>query len=397
MKNKKSLKPDAVENEYVVVVRGPSGVIFHEDQHFIINKFLHDNTRVDLLFRTRYTKIEGVEELIPRSLWVEIRGRCSSINKAISIFANAALTLAEYFSFCVNAPIGDLQPELAFDNTPNIKKREYFQQFVTDERIRPYMGRIIDIASTEDVFRSIMHHADHERIYRAIVHYAQALKYWNYGKDIFSLAHLYMGMEALTPIALRKYMEDNKLDKNGLIAKWGIEKKQLDSEIRQRILFKNDTDTFQKAREASDTYEHSYDALSKVWNLASSVKKKTAEYLRSSILELSNADEATRNKLLCPPFDKPFSLDFAKYLRGFLIGDAEHLGTDEQEYPIIRWESKPVKVIKSTDEILIMNDEKFTPMIAEKLGFQSSSLEIWGGPEREIDKTIRKKIESVIK
>lgn len=393
MDKNKPLENSANEHQYVVVLRGPSGVIFQENQSFTIKQFLQDNKRVDLIFRTRYTKVEGIQELIPRSIWIDARGQASSINEALNIFSNAALTTAGVFSFCANAPIGDLKPEIAFDSTPNITKREYFQQFLPDERIRPYMGRTIDITSTEIVFSSIMKHEESERLHRALVHYTQALNHWDYGKDTFSLAHLYMGIEALTPVALRKYMKKNELDKNDLIAKWGIEKKQLDSEVRRRILFQNDTDSFNKAREASDKYEHSYDALSNVWNLALSVKKKTAEYLRSSILELSNVDEATRNKLLDPPFDKPFSLDFAKYHRGFLIGDAEHLGTDKQEYPIIRWESRPTQVIKRTGEILIMNDEKFTPIIAENLGFQSSSLEIWGGPEMEIDKTIRMKHE----
>jgi hypothetical protein len=208
--SKNPLKPDSDDHEYIVVLRGPSGVIFHDGQNFRVTNFLQDNKRVNLIFKSRYTKIKPIKEAIPRSIWIEIRGSAASLNEAINIFSNAGLTLAQYFSFCANAPIGELEAEIAFDNTPTKKeKREYFQQFLLDENIRPYMGRYLDIPSAENVLSAIMKHQDHERLHRAMVHYVHAIKHWKPGKDIFSLAHLYMGMEALTPVALRQYLEDN--------------------------------------------------------------------------------------------------------------------------------------------------------------------------------------------
>ncbi|MCH7928853.1 MAG: hypothetical protein IID03_12875, partial [Candidatus Dadabacteria bacterium] len=258
MKSKKSSKKvkgkatGKREHQYVVIIRGSSGVIFEEQQSFTVNQFLQDNKRVDLVFRTRYTKIKGVDGLIPRGIWIDARGSASSINEAINIFSNASLAIAGFFSFCVNAPIGDLEPEIAYDNTPKLKKREYFQQFLADERIRPYAGRLIDIKSTEKVLSSLMNHKHSERIHRALVHYTLAIKHWKYGQDTFSLAHIYMGIEALTPVALRKYLQDNNLTKDALISKWKIDKKQIDPEVRRRLLFKGDDICYKDSKAASD-------------------------------------------------------------------------------------------------------------------------------------------------
>ena len=73
-------------------------------------------------------------------------------------------------------------------------------------------------------------------------------------------------------------------------------------------------------------------------------------------------------------------------MSGFIIGEAEHLGNDNKQYPICKWVSKPSKVIIKKSDVFVMNDEKFTPSIADKLGMKINSIEIWGGPEKEIKK-----------
>jgi hypothetical protein len=113
-----------------------------------IKGFPRDNTKVDIIFRTRYRKIKGIKESIPYGIWIEITGPSTSLKNAIRTFTNAARALAIFVSFCANAPIEDLQPELAFDNTPKLDEREFFQQFLLNEGLRPFMGRLVVIDST---------------------------------------------------------------------------------------------------------------------------------------------------------------------------------------------------------------------------------------------------------
>jgi len=377
-----------LELRFVVVLRGPSGLFFPPEQELKVNNFPCPTGKVDLIFRTRYVGLKGFDTAIPRGLWVDVRGSGSSFIKAIEAFSVAARSIAAVISVSTNASIGDLEPELAFNITPGLKKREYFQQFLPEERIRQHSGRKVDMKATFGLLAALAKHPDGDRLHRAAVLYHNALQSWRPGHEIPAIAHLYIGMEALTPIARERYLKQEKMNKDQLAEKWNINKKNIDPEVRRRILFRGDDDCYKTAKDASDSYEHSYRPLPSVRILAATVREKTAHYLRSEIIELAEVEVSCASLLQNPPYDKPLSWDFAKYLWGYLVGETEELAASNQEYPIYIWKSS-VKRVHKDDEggVQVDFEERFSPLVAKGVSFQRSRLELWGP---SVDKKIER-------
>lgn len=124
---------------------------------------------------------------------MDIRGPAPSVDAAIDPFVQAANFFCPIISLSCNAPIEDLQPELAFDVTPGVKHRPYFQQFLLDERIMPIRRRRVPVDLTFALAAAMAKHPRSDRLHRAAVHYYQALQFWRPGYETFALAHLYMG------------------------------------------------------------------------------------------------------------------------------------------------------------------------------------------------------------
>src|SRR6266511_3654768 len=120
---------------FTVVARAASGAYFSPDGHFRVRQFPTRASKVDVLIRTRRAELDGFDRPVPRGLYAEVRGEAESIYEALQEFTTAAQNLMPLLSMSANAPIENLQPELAFESTPGVEEREYFQQFLLDERL----------------------------------------------------------------------------------------------------------------------------------------------------------------------------------------------------------------------------------------------------------------------
>lgn len=202
--------------EYIVVLRCASAARFAPDD------YLHVETQsesgpVNLIFRTRYSD-QGFSALVPYDLWVEARGPAPSLEVTIETFANAALILAPLIALSANATVGVLDIELAYDNTPGISEREFFQHFLPDRVETPGLGRRANSQATGALIRLVFSHSDRERLHRAISQYHLALSHWRLGHEALAFAHLYMGMEALTKVAVRDWCQREGLTEEELAA-----------------------------------------------------------------------------------------------------------------------------------------------------------------------------------
>lgn len=295
---------DDLSCSYIVVMRASAAARFPQEYGSLeVENFPSTAGPISIKFRTRYSE-EGFGSPIPREMWVEARGAAPSIKDAINTFTESANGLAVVVAFSANAHVGDLEPHVAFDNTPGRTEREFFESFLPDERGLPKMGRRTDIPSTGALVLAIANSREQERLLRAMGQYRQALTHWRPGTESLALAHLYMGVEALTPAVLRKIRDQTGKSNQELAEGWGIELKQLDSEVRRRLIFREDTTTFQKARAASDGLEHGFKPFPEIHSLASQVRDSTAAYLREAILDMIPLDEQVKTVLLSSPFDR---------------------------------------------------------------------------------------------
>jgi hypothetical protein len=344
---------------------------------------------VDLIFRTRYAD-EGFSAGVPRETWIDARGtteQTPALAEVVGAYTNAAAGLLPMIALATNAWVGDVQPKLAYDATPGKAEREFFESFVREERgTLPPIRRMVDAVATTSLLQAIAQHEARNRLTRAGVQYALALGHWRPGNEIMAVAHLFIGMEALTPIALKRELDTRNCSRDELAELWGIHEEvpalratKLAAEVRRRILFRGDGDTASKARKASDGLEHSFMDFAGVRELAENVVKDTARYLREAILEFSGVDQATRDTLTSPPFDIPLRSHYARYVWGTLVGAGDELAAQNQEYPVLHWGAglKSFEVEEGTDRHLIGLNQTMTFRAAPGIQFRMSRFEMW--------------------
>lgn len=378
---------------FVVVLGAESAARFQEEEDpMIIKDFPTPIGKATLVFRTRFSD-EGHEANVPREMWIDVRGEAHcSLDEAINAYAAAGLAFLPAIALATNAAIEDAQPKIAFDNTPDHDPREYFQSFVPERTGVPLLSRPVDVPATLAFVMALATHPQADRLRRATEQYRLALSHWTRGRESLALMHLFMGMEALATSALRRECATAGLTEDDVARSWGIDvdgapvksvwRRELDSEIRRRVLFRGDIATLAKAKRASDGLEHGFMDFTAARTLAEEARDLTAAYLREAVIDLADIDAETKERLFAPPYDKPLKSWLAKYMRGKFVGDAADLAAPDQEYPLFRWSSK-LKSLERTETggYRVTPDETLTAHFSDKIKFQSTSFEVWGPEE----------------
>lgn len=374
-------------HEYVVVSRAASAAMFEPSSLLRVNVPRPAGEAV-LTFQTRHLD-RGLEHPLPGELWVDARGPASSLEEAVSVFGNAAGTVVPVIAFGTNAAIGGLEPELAYDNTPGLTKRDFLQSMLPDEPPILHLRRRVNVGAIIALMKAIEEHGEKDRIHRAISQYSLGLRHWRWGHEILATAHLFMGMEALTKAMVRARPNYSGLSQDEIAARLGIETDRLDpsqrleTEILARVrcaeLFQGDEDCHRDAKAASDGFEHGYMPFDQIRDRALNVRDRTAAYLREAILNLVGIEDAHRATLLAPPFDQPLgNWPVVKYVRGHLLGDSDDLASEENEYPIMSWRSKITSSeIDEAGDHRLRFDDQVTAHLGEGITFQLMSHEVW--------------------
>jgi hypothetical protein len=262
-------RPTSSETEYVVVLETASDARV-PDGGIRIATYPTPVGGAAFRFLTQYED-RGFEEKVPRLLQIEARGvTAAGINETINAYANAASSFLPLIALAANAWVGEPDIKLAFDATPGRSEREFFQSFTTElEPDAVRFGREIDREATVALIVAIgTHVTEGERLRRAAEQYRMALSNWLRGQEALAIGHLWMAVEALTKVALRRECGASGLTKAALAESWGIQLRELDGEVRRRLIFQGDAESARKAREASDGLEHAYLDFGEVRDLA---------------------------------------------------------------------------------------------------------------------------------
>ncbi len=368
--------------DFLVVGRAASALYFPIDVHFLVRDFPSPFGRVDVLFQTRRTAVTGMEQPLPRGLWVEVRGHAPSLTDALTAFPQIAQNLTVVLTITANAPTEDIVPELGIDVTDGVTERAFFQQFLFDEPLLPFIRPVFPVKQAKTVLGLLANHAEMDRLHRAMAQYDAALRYWFLGGEIMALGHLYMGMEVMTPVAIRRLLAEGPITtRDDIAAIWGVEAKRLDSEARRRLLFEGDDITYASAKKASDGFEHGFLPFQSIREHAIATKNATARYLRKSILNYLGLEPQELDTLLSPPFAEIPILRVDKYIFGTLTSTASNPAAPDQMYPILQWKSTATGLSIGPDGASIITfEETITPKLAEGTTFTPARFEVWGGP-----------------
>lgn len=363
---------------FTVVLRGPSAAIFKKGTNLHITSFPTASGHVRIVYATRFLKLSD-KVSIPGQLWVEVQGQGVSLDAVLTPFANAGMAFLSMLSLSTNAHVGDVDVELAFDSTPSVEERQYFQQYLPPERGLLSPARPIDVQSTRALIDAVNTNANRRRLSRAANQYRMALESWHLGQSIESIAHLWMALEALTPVerAIQK-VQKSATNAQELADKLGVGIKELDSNIRRQFLLEGDEESYQKAKRVSDGFEHGFAEYDELWELSKSVREQMARSVRKAILRLSGLENTVITKLTGPQYATPIGTQLlAQYLRGTLKGRGNKLAVPGNKYPFVKWDPGIKGVLhNSKGEYRVKWEHKLSPELAEGIKFAPVKLEV---------------------
>jgi len=369
--------------DYLIVLKTSSAARFRPNEAFAIGDVPSPEGPVRVVLQTRYEDI-GLEAPAPRELWVEVAGRASSLDAAISAFSQAARGFTSILSFVANAPVDLLDFHLGYDATPGIEKREFTQTFLRDERGLVNQGRLVEKDLLKAFVNAVPTNPEFSRLGRALGHYHLALRNWFFGGETLALAHLFIAVEVLTKAVIRQHCKKDSVDEQHLAKSLGIRtdepkwRSTLEAWHRANSIFQGDTATYQQAKSASDGLEHGFMELGEVHDLARKATEKTFGYVRNAIIAVAEiADDRARTELQkIEPLDV---LSFRKMVRGYFIGNTETLAAPGQAYPHLIWKSAVRELRWNAEGKLHASfNETFTVRSAEGLGFQGSAFAVYG-------------------
>jgi hypothetical protein len=374
-------------NSYVVVLRARASAIFYPGDQFTMNCVPHEGDAIKLTFRTTYDENTKFDAAPPVDLWAEARGQSTNLHRAGEVFGNAAMEISTIIALSVTAYMGVLQPELIFDESPNSNEHEFFQSFIPNVPRLAIPARRIDLEILTALVRQLAVHRERKRLLRAAAQYVEALQSWRLGREISCVAHLYMGVEALTKAVVREHMLVTGKTQEQLGSEWGIDESmtnkanRFDSEAKRRLIFRADAEAYESAKNVSDGFEHGYRDFDEIRKPARDVIVKMAGYLRRTIIETSSIDNHLAQRALGPDYEIPRGpLVVVRYLYGTLVGKAGQLAPQGCPYPSMTWETNFKNVLLNEKGVYsFVPDEKLTANFADGVQLRPTRYEVWDG------------------
>lgn len=299
------------------------------------------------VFESRY---EGLKDgsLLPRDIVVRRIFEARDLDQAMSEGPGVAASLTGILCVATNAAIELLELEGAYDATQAKEDHEFFQHVIPEApNDLPPASRRVDGEAFGKLAQAVLSSSQAPRLLRAVGQYQYALSHFSPGRETFALAHLWMAVEALTPIARRRAAEAMG-SREALLASWEIELKQLDAEVRRRLIFRGDTGAYADARSANDGFEHGYLEPGVIQEYARGTFLQVAEYVRGSLIEtaFSGADvpaELNAEGVLSALGTAPIR----RLMRGTLLGPADGLAPGGGGFPGFRIDSSTVETERS--------------------------------------------------
>lgn len=377
-------------NSYVLILRASAGFYFGKDDSLPPMRFLTQTGPTEITFGTSRMLLPGFTHPVRHGIWADVRGEAESLNEAIEPWANWARGVAAILSVAANAPVGNLTADLGFDDTPGKTNRCYWRRTYPNISLIPHSGRKLPSQLALALVSAWMKqpHKNMERWHRAFNAYHHALQEWEPGLEIPSLGHLWVGMEALTPIALNHHLEERSLSRDELAREWNIEPKALNAETRLRLLFDGNEECYSEAKEARNGLLHGYGKLWDVRERSMPIRLDTARYLRSSLFNLIGLNQSDKGQLLAAPFDTPLHWTMMAQMFGTIRGRTENLAAEDDIYPQVEW-AHTWKELPQDEEGDARFEMRFAviPRLAKGLSFELDSLQVLTAREDESDES----------
>ncbi len=362
---------------FVVVARAAAAVGIPLEQEIRL-RVQAQYGEATMSIRTRYTDL-GDKGAVPRELWFEIYLPAPSLGDAMREAGDKAGTICALLALTANAAIDLVNLEIAFDASPDRLEHEFWQQLLADESGPPRLLREPEAQDFISVLTAFHSYPGRSRLIRAIAQYLEALRNAEPGREVLSLAHMWMAMEALTPLARSEQIQQAG-SRELLLQMWGVELKVLDAEVRRRVLFQGDHSAYADAKKASDGFEHGYLDVPEVRNLSADRYRVVGKYVRTAILQALALQPDLFAKLTQGKIETALSCrPIAKYVHATLIGPVDKLAHGSRQYPMFQMHSALRGARTQADGSLSIDiDAKVTALLGENASYRDARIEYWG-------------------
>jgi hypothetical protein len=130
------------DRTYIVVLHAESAARFANGEEYLVRELRTPHGTAAMILRTDFED-EGVGDLVPRCLWFEIAGSAPTPTPPSKTSDGSGANFGPIIATAVNAHVGDVRPVMAFEVTPGLKEREFFQNFIRKDSRIPQAMRII--------------------------------------------------------------------------------------------------------------------------------------------------------------------------------------------------------------------------------------------------------------
>jgi hypothetical protein len=331
------------------------------------------NPDQDLVIRMGTYRIHGKLGPVPNGIWITGEGRGRDLQDAELHFRNAVDDAAGVISFLTNAAIEEPTLEILYDITPESLKHEAIFMSQTSRYSTPPSVVRESPKFVRAGMKALAENEKSERLWRAISSYITALRSWRKGHEPVSFGFLYMAMEALTPIA-REPLFEKFGDAEGLAKEWKIEKRQVDGEVRKRVLFNGDQNLYRSAKLASDSLEHGFGEMGDIAATAEAQVTKLAAMVRAYVIS-QLFDGGRREVLTSDIYSPPLGyVPSTAVVRGVLEGNQPNLVHPDQ-HPVMNFTLEATHMVKgkNSDWQIQWDISEPSPELAEGVEFTPES------------------------
>jgi hypothetical protein len=259
---------------------------------------------VDVALSSRFEDA-GLTDLVPRELAFDVHLSAEDASGAVAEAGAVVSALAALVSFAANAFVRPAAPYLAYESAPGLTRRRFWQREVPFQQGVPPPSRHLDDKLLFPLLSAVQMSPDGDRLGRAVSQYHVALSHWTTAGRPLALAHLYMALEALGPVAERTARQqlgladerEHALHRSVDVTRsnW---REVLLGWVRRDVLCQGDRATYDAARKASDGFEHGFMHIPTYRALAEQHGRALMDYVRAGLLEHLDLPQSVRADLV---------------------------------------------------------------------------------------------------
>jgi hypothetical protein len=267
--------------------------------------------------RTRY--LAPPAEHVALDLLIEVRLRAQGLEEAVNEGLQAAHSQLLPLTVAANAYVEDPVLITAYRVDAGVDERDWILRYQPPEHPVPPNTREIAKDAAAALIAASEHHPSRRRFGRVLAFYREALRYAQTASVLLAVEYLHVAAETLTPLLVEQVCWDLGIDKDQLRRRYGIEPSEkgdgvLLGQVRLHEIYGGDAELRHTVEQVSNGFEHGFEELDRVRELAAGVVREAGERVREALMRAAHLPPEQLTLLTGEDFSVPMPLFNSEYL-----------------------------------------------------------------------------------